>query len=291
MVRQHDEGRIAGPDALVGEEGAAEIGIQLQDVEVVAAHVLDPDPLGRSAIDRQQPLCRRVGGQTLEDLAAIPVVEVLGIRQLVRELRGVLVELRHDDELLRVGHRQGLKEQRVRPRGDRGRRPDADRERQRRRRRERGSPGQGAQADPRIGPQVVEPRQPALVAQRLQGLGHAAQTHAGHPRGLGRRVALRAEFLLGQLEMKAQLALEIGIGRVAPEHAPEAVPELAQDSHSVIPPASRAAPHRACGAKRPGRPHVGSVSLVNARPAHAGSSKRASMIDTMRSRLRFSAAR
>ena len=155
-----------------------------------------------------------------------------------------------------------LKEQRVRPRGDRRRRPDADRERQRRRRRERGSPGQGAQADPHIRPQVVEPRQPALVAQRLQGLGHAAQTHAGHPRGLAPRVALRAELFLGQFEMKAQLAFEIGIGRVAPEHAPEAVTELAQDGH-VLPPG----------------------------PLTPACSNRASMIDTIRSRLRFSAAR
>ena len=149
----------------------------------------------------------------------------------MREDRGVLVELRHDHELVGVGHRQGLEEQGVRHGGDRGGGADADRQRQRRRRREPGTSRQAAQADPHIASQVVEPRPAALVAQRLQRLGQAAQAHPRQPRGLRPGVALRAKLLLRLFEMEAQLALEIVIGRVAPERAPQTAKTLAKDRH------------------------------------------------------------
>ena len=172
-----------------------------------------------------------MGGQTLEDVVALAVVEVLGIRQLVRELRGVLVELRHDDELVRVGHGQRLEEQAVRHGGDGSGRPDADRQRPRRRRREPGPPGQAAHADAQIDPQVVEPRQAALVAQRVHRLGKTAQAHSRQPRRLRRGAALRVKLVLRLFEMEAQLALEIVVGRVAPERAPQTTPPLAKDGH------------------------------------------------------------
>ena len=255
-MRQHDERRIAGPEPFIGEKCAAVLGLHLQDVEVVVAHVFDPDPLGRSAVDRQQPLGQAVGGQTFEDVATLPVVEVLGVRQLVRKLRGVLVELRHEDHLLRVGHRQRLKEQRVRHRGDRRRRPDTDRERQRRRCREPGAPGQAAHADAQVGPQVVEPRQAALVSQCLHRLGKAAEVRARKPRGLGRRVALPAKPLLRHLEVEAQLALEFPICRVTPERAPQTLQPFAKHSHRDSPrphAASRVGRRRGQDQRRPTR--------------------------------------
>ena len=98
----------------------------------------------------------------------------------------MLVELRHDHELVRVGHRQGLKEQGFRDGGDRSGGADADRQRQHRRRREPGTPRQTAHADAHVGQQVVEPRQAALVAHSLHHLGDAAQVNARQPPGLGR---------------------------------------------------------------------------------------------------------
>ena len=235
VMGQDDEGRIAGTAPFPGEERAAEHGVQLQYVEVVVADVLDLDPLRRATPDRQQLFRHGVRGQTFEDVVALPVVEVLRVGQWVREDRRMLVELRDGHELVGIGHGQRLKEHRVRHGGDRRGGSDADRQRQHRRRRETGLPRKAAQADPQIDPQVVEPRQAALVAQRLHGLGNAAQAHARHPRGLGSRVALRTKLLLGLLEMKAQLALEIVIGRVAPERAPQAMPALAKNGHRDLP--------------------------------------------------------
>ena len=145
-------------------------GADLQDLEVVVADVLDSHPFRRAAVHRQQRLREAARGEAVEDVATLTVVEVLGPGQAVRELRGVLVELRHDHELVGVGHRQRLEEQGVRHRGHRGGGADADGQRQRRRRREPGTPGEATHADPHVGPQVVEPRQAALVAQGLNRL-------------------------------------------------------------------------------------------------------------------------
>ena len=257
---QDDERRIAGTAPFPGEERATAHGVQLQYVEVVVADVLDLYPFRRATPDRQQLFRHGVRGQAFEDVVALPVVEVLRVGQWVREDRRMLVKLRDGHELVRIGHGQGLKEHRVRHGCDRRRGSDADRQRQHRGRREPRLAPQAAQADPQIDPQIVEPRQAALVAQRLHRLGNAAQPHARHPRGFRRRVAPRTKFLLGLLEMKAQLALEIVVGRVAPEGAPQATPALAKDGHRDL-------------------------------PRQAGSSNNVSMIDTMRSRSRFSAAR
>ena len=230
-MRQHDERGVPGPAPFAREKRAAMLGVHLQDLEVVVADVLDPDSLRPATVYRQQRLRQAARGQTVEDVVALPVVEVLGIGQGVREVRGVLVELRHDHELVRVGHRQRLEEQGIRHGGNCSSRADAGRQRQRSRRREPGTPRQAAHADPHVGPQVVEPRQTALVAQGLHRLREATETNARQPRGFGRRMALAAKLLLRLFEMEAQLALEIVVGRVAPERAPQTAQALAEDSH------------------------------------------------------------
>ena len=94
---------------------------------------------------------------------------------------------------------------------------------------------QAAHPYPHIAPQVVEPRPAALVAQRLHRLGETAQAHPRQPRSLRRGMALRAKLLLRLFEMEAQLALEIAIGRVAPERAPQTTKTLAKDRHRDLP--------------------------------------------------------
>ena len=62
VMRQHDERRIAGPEPFIGEKRAAVLGIHPQDVEVVVAHVLDPDalrPPRRRSTTAPPPGCRR----------------------------------------------------------------------------------------------------------------------------------------------------------------------------------------------------------------------------------------
>ncbi len=235
VMGQDDERRIAGTAPFPGDERAAEHGVQLQHVEVVVADVLDLDPLRRATVYRQQLFCHGVRGQTFEDVVALPVVEVLRVGQWVREDRRMLVELRDGHELVRIGHGQGLKEHRVCHGGDRRGGSDADRQRQHRRRRESGLPRKAAQADPQVDPQVVEPWQAALVAQRLHRLGNAAQTRARQACGLRLGMALRPKLLLRFFEMEAQLPLEIVIGRVAPERTPQAMPALAKNGHRDLP--------------------------------------------------------
>ena len=78
-MRQHDERGLAGLAPLTREERAATHGVHLQDIEVIVADILDPDPLRRATIYRQQRLRQVVRSQTVEDVVALPVIEVFGI--------------------------------------------------------------------------------------------------------------------------------------------------------------------------------------------------------------------
>ena len=259
-MRQHDERGVPGPAPFAREERAAMPGADLQDLEVVVTDVLDPHPLRRAAVHRQQRLSQAARGEAVEDVVALAVVDVLGPGQAVRELRSVLVELRHDHELVGVGHRQGLEEQGVRHGRDRGGGADADGQRQHRRRREPGTPREAAHADPHVGPQVVEPRQAALVAQGLHHLGKPAQPDAREPRRLGRRVTLAAQLRLRLFEMEPQLALEIVVGGVAPERSPNAAQAFTEDGHLHLP---------VSGPPRPGR-SAARLRVSDFRPAFIG---------------------
>ena len=71
VMGQDNERRIAGTARFPGEERATAHGVQLQNVEVVVADVLDLDPLRRATVDRQQLFRRGVRGQTFEDVVAL----------------------------------------------------------------------------------------------------------------------------------------------------------------------------------------------------------------------------
>ncbi len=135
----------------------------------------------------------------------------------------VLVALRHHNELLGVGGRERAEEERVRDAEHRRGAPDPDREGQRRRDGKAGVPGQAAESEPEIAPQVVEPRQAPLVTHRLDGRSQCAFLNPRGPCRPFRRGAPSSRVLGCQLEMQPELVLKIAVVATGPQGLPAAM--------------------------------------------------------------------
>ena len=119
--------------------------------------------------------------------------------------------------------------------------PDAERQGQDGHRGEGGAVPERAQGEPGVGGEALEPRQSALIADRLGGLGETSRREQRLPARLGRSHA--APDVLGglQVEMGLQLLAEIGIRAVSGEESDDARERGAKLSHGV----SRRVPRKA----------------------------------------------
>jgi hypothetical protein len=132
-----------------------------------------------------------------------------------------------EEQALRLVHRHGPEQNRVHEGDDRGIGADPDGERDNRHDGEAPRTQERAEGVADVAPEILQPRQRALIALPLDRLRHSAGAHAGCScRGLGRQAA--APLVLGrQLEVRPQLVLEVGVRSRPADRRPQAREPLA----------------------------------------------------------------
>jgi hypothetical protein len=143
--------------------------------------------------------------------------------------------LAEDDQPARVGHRQRAQEHGVGEREDGGVGADAERERHHRDGGEQRIAAQAAHGVAQVASEVVEPRQAALVADRVEALRQGAAPHDGRAARIGRRRIAAARVLGRQLEMRAQFLGDVGVAPGRSQRAPQSPAPLAQPRHRLAP--------------------------------------------------------
>ena len=230
VAQEHDRGR-----ALLGVgrgEQPAEVRHGPQHGEVGRGHgrarevAVRPAPYDGDA---------RRGAELLERPGVGPQPAQLGVRER-RRSRAVRPDLAHEHDRLRVGIRQGPEQQAV-DRTEQGRvRTDAQREHEHHRARESRAMPQAAGRVAHVAPQVVEPPPAPDVAGALADQGTVPQPSPGRQLGFGFGDAGVLLPLKLEIQVKAQLFLEVLVRVTAAQIRYEAIhPRWPSHAH---PPAS-----------------------------------------------------
>ncbi len=226
----------AGRDVVGRPEQAAEGRLEAERRERVAGQVLSQRDLRIPAGLHDHRLARqeadhhqvRVRANRAGIVAVGRVVEVVaGVDLLVRVEEG-----RGDgEETIGIGHRQRSEQQRVDQPERGGGGADRQAERQDRGRRRGAMPLQLAPSEDDVSPERVEPRQATLVAQRVHRHWNVPRDQSGGAGGIGRVVSSPARLLFSQLDMQAQLELEVTVAALTAHRTEEPGDPLTEAAH------------------------------------------------------------
>jgi hypothetical protein len=87
----------------------------------------------------------------------------------------------------------------------------------------------------KIPPQLVDPRQPTLIAKSIHGLQRAAGTNLRRARGRSQRLAAAMRLLRCHLQVEPQLVFQIVIAPAAAQRPENTMNPLADERHGSAP--------------------------------------------------------
>jgi hypothetical protein len=225
---------------------------QPQHLEIVGTdrpaerEVADGCGVSPAAHDRRD-LARLLGRQRLERLVlgAQPLEQrVREQRQSARLQRSPIRRLGcvgEHDQLFARGHRQRAQQGSIDQPEHGGVAGDAQRQRQHHRERDPRAAAQGSGSVAQILGQGVQPVAYAAGPHLLLHLIHPAHLQPGLPPGLGRIQSSRDESVGDQVQVRAQLLVEISLDLPAPEQVPREAEQPPVQAHGCSPQVARSA--------------------------------------------------
>ena len=198
VVVAHDCHRT-GADGVVGRPyQTAKRRRQAERAEHIARDELPQDPLGLLAVPDRRVLRARHAddhdvGHAREQVTIGHEGWVVEVLARVRFAAGIHEAELHVEQAVGIGHWQRTQQHRVHDAEGGDRRADGEAQRENGRRADRAVPGNLAPAEDGVGLQRVEPREAALIAQRLERRVDGAPL--ARP-GLGGQGGVRAQLLL-----------------------------------------------------------------------------------------------